>query len=1145
MDAGIELVQVEKDGIIDYPIYPGQLLTGVWNVVPNPTGPAVTPQDDYLHYSVTHQSGFNQWVRVAINTPVPTNWGCLLVFRLRANVVQGQEVKFSLPSGVTPGGVILRFTDEGTNVWWQSANGSFQNLAQSTILPDGTWHDIVMAFTSGAIALWEDGNYLFNWQTAVGDQIAPVFDMQVLTPGSNLSFDVGDIYTVPPLFAPGIDTPWDFSFNLDVWPSEQAMNITTSPDGDGLQISFESGYVRFAAEPLISQNSWAFLSMPQSAPAISMLTYRIRVNESAGYETKITLLGGNILRLTENGSLANWQWWDGAQYQTLALSGVAVGASDFTIVTIITSATQLTLLENGIVKFNRTYQAVTEWDPSLSVQHWTAGSNVSVDIGGIRTLPSIKQPELLAIDLQDELLGYFPLMGDLSNAAGTSGDLMAIGGEPAYILGPYGLAANFSDQQVVLALPQLPTSTSPSYTLSVWVKVNSYPTADTRAGIVSNLLLNSFGHLQFIFVFNKERVYQQETFTSAAPLSIAQWHNVIVTYSYEESRLGIYVDGKADSIFYIGDVIASASAIIPAMFYVGGYKTGYEQPMIVLDGAVGQLFFFTQHVHQPTITMLANVPAQLKEGAEAILLLPVVIFFVVAFVVEVGIKYLNQTNHAPTLSEVVNRILLKVGIPARKGAKVSRTELGLSDEYPILLDIGGEGRLNVNGYITGFEDAININAPDKRSDPSPPTVTAVGPNHGMPIENLVELQPWDTDPEYPFTDSFANRITAIGVPLTAKNVKEIARVIRNGGKVDLWIDQKYKSQAELLAQNLNSVVQEVEEISIFKKNGIPGMTWYIHRRIIAHKRRVIFYATDFSNLAPLVQCANEGTISHVLVGLFHLGYDDEVHKTGPYIHLNNLNPNDPAYNSLWSTVQTLQSKGVRVLGSLGGGGVGDYGNLFATPQSYNTFYGKLRTTLQQYNLDGLDLDIEERDPNVNTQNILNLVNDLRNDFQSHAGGFTIVSAPVPSALTGGMNISPYVDYRQLIYYVDFYLLQFYNGFGNLNPADKTRPHYADVINKVGSTYASKLVAGVLTNPIDGSPPGSGYNSLAALGPIIGELLKTYPDFGGISGWTYQHALNQQGNQDPLVWSTTMRDYLKKSSAVFDEAGVLQSLARPQ
>ena len=120
----------------------------------------------------------------------------------------------------------------------------------------------------------------------------------------------------------------------------------------------------------------------------------------------------------------------------------------------------------------------------------------------------------------------------------------------------------------------------------------------------------------------------------------------------------------------------------------------------------------------------------------------------------------------------------------------------------------------------------------------------------------------------------------------------------------------------------------------------------------------------------------------MLIGLFHLGYDDEVHKTGPYIHLNNLNVTDPSYNQLWQDVATLQGAGVRVLASLGGGGVGDFSNLFASDAAYATFYALLNGALQQKNLDGIDLDIEESATTVSTANVTKLITSLRGDSKS-------------------------------------------------------------------------------------------------------------------------------------------------------------------
>jgi hypothetical protein len=280
-------------------------------------------------------------------------------------------------------------------------------------------------------------------------------------------------------------------------------------------------------------------------------------------------------------------------------------------------------------------------------------------------------------------------------------------------------------------------------------------------------------------------------------------------------------------------------------------------------------------------------------------------------------------------------------------------------------------------------------------------------------------------------------------------------------------------------------------------------------------------------MSPAIQAAQQGYITHVLIGLFHLGYDDEIRKTGPYIHLNNLNVTDPSYNQLWQVVATLQAAGVRVLASLGGGGnVGDFRNLFASDATYATFYALLKNALQQKNLDGIDLDIEESATTVSTANVTKLITSLRGDFQSRARGFLITSAPVASALTGGGNASSYVNYNSLIDSFDFYILQFYNGFGNLNPGSSgtgSLPHYAEVASKFGVNYPRKLVAGVLTNPQDAGSPSNpvGYNALSAISTFLPGIISAYPNFGGICGWTYQNALNLQGTVKPFDWAQTM------------------------
>jgi hypothetical protein len=264
--------------------------------------------------------------------------------------------------------------------------------------------------------------------------------------------------------------------------------------------------------------------------------------------------------------------------------------------------------------------------------------------------------------------------------------------------------------------------------------------------------------------------------------------------------------------------------------------------------------------------------------------------------------------------------------------------------------------------------------------------------------------------------------------------------------------------------------------------------------------RIIIYATSSTNLGPLLEAGKNGQITHALVGMFHVGFDP---SNQPYVHLNNLPPSDPSYDDLWSAVKDLQAAGVVVMASLGGGGVSDYTNLFA---NYSTFYPMIQQAIQQYNLSGIDLDIEEA---VTTADVQKLVGDLRADFP----GGLISSAPVASALTGGGTVSPGVDYNQLLGSFDWYNLQFYNGFGSI-VASGPKPHYADVVKACGIQHVPKLVAGVLTN-----------DPLTPLAAALRNLGEEYEGFGGVVGWNYLNT------PDFSVWAATMWGALRSNAVV--------------
>jgi hypothetical protein len=373
----------DPGGVIHYELRAGQPLPSVWQTTPNPQGPAVTVGDNLLHYEVSGQPGFNQWLTVSATTSLATAKGCLVVFNVRANTIQGEEVKFTVA-----GEPILRFTNGGQSVKWQRWDNWFYDLADSSIRPDGRWHQIILVLTPQALALFEDGKLLFTWARPIGDAINPRFDMQVLTPGSNLSFDVGDIYAVPSAMAKDNSTQWDYVFLKDTPPPANQIQFTT--DG-GMGISYEDGYARVGAWPLRRINSWSHLEFPRNSPAASVFMYPLRVNQSDGYETKITLPGDNILRLLGNGADSNWQLFDsGGNFQALSPSGIRPGQPDFTIVALVTSSQSITLFENGSFKYTRPYPSpVSQWNAKVDIQHYDL-NNVSIDFGGIRTIPATK-----------------------------------------------------------------------------------------------------------------------------------------------------------------------------------------------------------------------------------------------------------------------------------------------------------------------------------------------------------------------------------------------------------------------------------------------------------------------------------------------------------------------------------------------------------------------------------------------------------------------------------------------------------------------------------------------------------------------------------------------------------------------------------
>ncbi|HEX2687315.1 MAG TPA: hypothetical protein VHN14_11895 [Kofleriaceae bacterium] len=147
------------------------------------------------------------------------------------------------------------------------------------------------------------------------------------------------------------------------------------------------------------------------------------------------------------------------------------------------------------------------------------------------------------------------------------------------------------------------------------------------------------------------------------------------------------------------------------------------------------------------------------------------------------------------VAPAVANIEQAVGAPPRSGAQASRTTAGINSSFLVQLDVGGEGPTNGCGVVSGFAQAMNLNASSQ--------TTTCWPYSAIP--NLVLLAPWSTNPTYPFVDGFADYITMQGAPLTSTNVSEMARTLRSGGTIALWIDvDGFQGAINQLASALNT-----------------------------------------------------------------------------------------------------------------------------------------------------------------------------------------------------------------------------------------------------------------------------------------------------------------------------------------------------
>ncbi|KAK4191672.1 chitinase 2 [Podospora australis] len=257
-------------------------------------------------------------------------------------------------------------------------------------------------------------------------------------------------------------------------------------------------------------------------------------------------------------------------------------------------------------------------------------------------------------------------------------------------------------------------------------------------------------------------------------------------------------------------------------------------------------------------------------------------------------------------------------------------------------------------------------------------------------------------------------------------------------------------------------------------------------------------------------------LTHLILAAIHLNENPEA------LTLNDHHPSHERFTTLWAELRVLQACGVKVLGMLGGAAKGSFTRLDQDEATFELYYAPLFRLVKERNLDGLDLDVEEK---MSLAGIIRLIDRMKQDF---GGKFIITLAPVASALLSVKHNLSGFDYEALEVMrgdkIAWYNAQFYCGWG-----DVSSPVMYEMILAKG-WKSEKVVVGLVTNPEN----GSGWVPFEGLGNVLPLIVGRHPGFGGVMGWEYFNSL-PGGKERPWEWAKRMTGLLRgRRSAEGDE-----------
>ena len=258
--------------------------------------------------------------------------------------------------------------------------------------------------------------------------------------------------------------------------------------------------------------------------------------------------------------------------------------------------------------------------------------------------------------------------------------------------------------------------------------------------------------------------------------------------------------------------------------------------------------------------------------------------------------------------------------------------------------------------------------------------------------------------------------------------------------------------------------------------------------------KVCYYYQTFIGLDAILE--NPDIIDTIIVSSIHFGNNGD---GSPYIHLNDLEPSNKEFDTLWTQTKTLATTHNKEIILMLGGAGGAYSALFA---KYAIYYPMLIDTIKSHSwISGIDLDIEEY---VSIDDIKMLIRDINAEFGDN---FVITMAPLAGSLMIDKSGMGGFIYKDLYNSPEGKCITRFNVQAYGSYTFKT---FETIVNN--GYPAKKIVLGMESGQFNTDDFKDALNE-------IKYLADTYQDIGGVFSWEY---CNSPPNpNDPSDWARLM------------------------